>query len=551
MSNARDRLVSFGAGLLVIVLALLVVVAVLNAQNNGRDALESLQLSQVQQLARSLDAELAAVFGQAAGFGGTKPWDLTIGDLPDQLRLQALQAANPSAGTGYVLVDHTGMITNGTLLSQTSPGHIVDRAGLTTALAQGRPAVLPVGPGLTTPLPTAAVVFPVTDANHGPGGGLLVEVAVAPDSLFNQSVTALRRGRTVVYSFIDTNGVVVASSDTTSLGKKAPDEMQATRTGFRRHGSDVIVTEPVPTAGWRVAFKESSKEFEGALTGPLRSALLLIAVAALLAGGLTFFVLLSRLRAAREEQRRLRNINDAREEFISIVSHELRTPATGQLGFLETTLDHWDALDDSERKSALMHGLTNARRLHALTRDILSTASIEAGEMPYVFEPVDLRDAVSASADAVTSGPPVELHLPDQPCVVRGDPGRLHQVMTNLLDNAVKNSPTDLPIEVSLKTTPDGDALVEVHDSGTGMTDEQARRAFEKFARGRNTGVEGTGLGLYISQRIVQAHDGRIWIAIDESPGTTVAFTLPLLSSEPAPPPPPAPTSAEKAATGG
>src|SRR2546423_7873535 len=214
MSNVRDRLVSFGAGLLVIVLALLVVVAVLNAQNNGRDALEGLQLSQVQQLARSLDAELAAVFGQAAGFGGTKPWNLTLGDLPDQLRLQALQAANPSASTGYVLVDHTGMITNGTLLSQTSPGHTVDRSGLTTALAQGRPAVLPVGSGLTTPLPTAGVVFPIVDAKHGPGGGLIVEVAVAAPSLFYPTVTPPRPRRPPVLRLLHTHRRPPASCDT-------------------------------------------------------------------------------------------------------------------------------------------------------------------------------------------------------------------------------------------------------------------------------------------------------------------------------------------------
>src|SRR5436305_4254767 len=116
MSNFRDRLVGLLAGLVVIVLAGLVIVAVLSAQNNGRKALEDLQLSQVQQLARSLDAQVASVFGQAVGFGGTKPWNLAANDPTDAARLQALQATNPGAKTGYVLVDHNGVITNGTLL---------------------------------------------------------------------------------------------------------------------------------------------------------------------------------------------------------------------------------------------------------------------------------------------------------------------------------------------------------------------------------------------------------------------------------------------------
>jgi signal transduction histidine kinase len=403
----------------------------------------------------------------------------------------------------------------------------VSRNGLVAALQQGRPAVLPVGPGLTTPLPTADVMFPVLGVG-GVGGGLLIETTVSPDSLFNQSVTALRRGRTVVYSFIDSNGIIVASSDTTTLAQPAAAEFLIPTVGFHRHGSDVLVTEPVPAAGWKVAFKESSKEFEGSLTGPLRSALLLIALAAVIGGGLTFFALLARLRAAREEERRLRSINDAREEFISIVSHELRTPATGQLGFLETTLDHWEGLEDGERKAAVSHALTNARRLHALTRDILSTASIEAGEVPYVFESIDLRGVLKSSAAALTPGTKIELNIPSEPCTVQADPGRIEQVMANLFDNAIKNSPPDRAISVVLRVTPDGDAMVEVTDRGTGMTDEQAGRAFEKFARGRDTGVEGTGLGLYICRRIVEAHGGRIWVALSGAPGTTISFTLPL-----------------------
>jgi len=523
----RDRILSVIAGVMVLVLAGLIIVAVLSAQNNGRKALENLQVAQVQQLARSLDSEVASAFTAIAGFIGPKPWNLTPGDPADTRRLQAFQDQNPAARTGYLLVDRSGTITSGTLLTGASIGQPVNRTGLVGALQQGKPAILPAGPGLTTPLPTIDLMLPVAQAGGGPGGAIVLESEVAADSPFSQQVAALRRGRTVTYSFIDTNGVVVASSDPSALGKQAAPELLDPRFGFHRHGSDVITAEPVPSAGWRTVFKESRSEFEGELTGPLRSALLLIALAAVVGGGLTVFALLARLRSAREEQRRLRSINDAREEFISIVSHELRTPATGQLGFLETTLDHWDGLSEGERKSALAHALTNARRLHALTRDILSTASIEAGELPYVFEVVDLRSVVTSAAAAGLPGPPVEVHTPDEPCAVRADPGRLQQVLTNLLDNASKNSPVDRPVEVAVKITADGDALVEVTDQGTGMTEEQAGRAFEKFARGRDQSIEGTGLGLYICRRIIEAHGGHIWITSRAGPGTTISFTLP------------------------
>jgi signal transduction histidine kinase len=308
---------------------------------------------------------------------------------------------------------------------------------------------------------------------------------------------------------------------------------------------DVVVVEPVPSAGWTVAFKESAKEFEGSLTGPLHSALLLIALAAVIGAGLTFFALMARLRAAREEQRRLRSVNDAREEFISIVSHELRTPVTGQLGFLETTLDHWDGLEEGERKAAVSRAMTNARRLHALTRDILSTASIEAGELPYTFETVDVRRPVAASLAAMPAGPMVEVDTPPEPCIVRADPARVQQVMTNLLDNAVKSSPAELPIHVSVRPTADGQVMVEVRDRGTGMTDDQAKRAFEKFVRSREGGVEGTGLGLYICRRIVEAHGGRIWVAQGVVAGTTICFSLPLVPATTGASGPPAPDDRE------
>jgi signal transduction histidine kinase len=285
--------------------------------------------------------------------------------------------------------------------------------------------------------------------------------------------------------------------------------------------------------GWTAAFRQSTSEFEGDLTGPLRTSLLLLAVVGALGAGLTFFLLVSRLRAARREQQRLTDINDAREEFISIVSHELRTPATGQLGFLQTLLDHWDSLSDADRRQTVSQAYANARRLHALSRDVLDTASIEAGELPYAFEVLDLRTAVEGAIHGLPSRDhEVQVAIADEAMLVRADPERVQQVLVNMIDNAMKNSPVGTTIDVRASTT-SSDALVEVSDRGLGMGDDEFERSFEKFSRGRNAGVSGTGLGLYISRKIIDAHGGRIWASHREGGGATVAFTLPLVPVAP------------------
>ena len=99
----------------------------------------------------------------------------------------------------------------------------------------------------------------------------------------------------------------------------------------------------------------------------------------MLAVGLALVVILvRRLRQAQEEERRLRELSRSQEEFISVVSHELRTPVAGVLGFLQTTLDHWDVMSEGERQRAIGRAMSIARRLHSLTRDVLDTSTIEA-----------------------------------------------------------------------------------------------------------------------------------------------------------------------------
>jgi signal transduction histidine kinase len=295
----------------------------------------------------------------------------------------------------------------------------------------------------------------------------------------------------------------------------------------------LIVVEPVKSAGWRTVFRQDVDEFQGALTDPLYTALAYVVVAGVLAAGVVVLTLGRRLRRAREEQRRLEEISAVREEFISIVSHELRTPVAGMLGFLQTTLDHWEVMTEGERQRAITRAMSSARRLHSLTRDVLDTSSIEAEGMTYTMIETDLRAEITSAVGAERDLRPdriFSLELPDDPAWVRCDPDRVQQVMTNLLDNAVKSSPPLTPVEVSVALV--GEQVeVSVRDHGPGLSDVELTRVFEKFVRGRTSTPTGTGLGLYISRQLVEAQGGAIRAERGDDGGARFVVTLPCVEA--------------------
>lgn len=534
-TTRRDRLVIGGAVLLVIATAGLVLATVLRAQADGTRALRRLQLAQVQQLARSMDTRIASVFESFQGLAGAPPlWNATVRDVSDKARLDQLQALNPKARTGFFLVNSGGVVTNGTLLRDPAAvGTAYSKPGLEGVLA-GTPAILPVGPGLTTAQPVIVIAYPLRDVTQKVIGAMLVESDVSVESAFNAEVAQLRSGKTGEFTFVDEAGVVVASSDATLLGKPLDEPVLASSaTGIRRAHDQIVVVEPVRSAGWRAVFRQDVDDFEGALTGPLRSALAYVIVAGLLGAGVALVTLARRLRRAREEQRRLEEIAAVREEFISIVSHELRTPVAGMMGFLQTTLDHWEVMTDDERQRAITRAMSSARRLHSLTRDVLDTSSIEASGMTYALEDVDLREEISQAVAAERDLRPdrvITLEVPDGPAWVRCDTDRVRQVVTNLLDNAVKSSPPMAPIEVYV--TDDGASVeVSVRDHGPGLSDAELTRVFEKFVRGRTSTPTGTGLGLYISRLLVEAQGGTIRAGRGPDGGAVFTIALPRASA--------------------
>jgi len=518
--------------------AVLVGLLLRSAEERGVHALEDAIDAEVQAIGGSQNQRFLNIFSGAAGLSNPQgdPFRLEEGSPEDLAELEGLLRLAPNLRSGFYLLDADGTITQGVQLLGDSVGDQFswpgfDELSASPTFAQGVGGVLPVSEGLTTEEPVLAFILPILDPATGTRRGAFVfESVVASDSDFNKEIGSLQRGDTGEYLFYDNAGSVIGSNDASLLGRKLTDRRLLDEpVGVHRFGGQLVVLADVPAAGWRVAFRQDIGEFEQPLAGPLQSAGLVLIVALLAAGFVLTVLLQRRLQAARAEQERLRQLTGAQQELISIVSHELRTPVAGVLGFLETTIDHWDAMEDAERRSAVTRALANAQRLQAMTRDVLDTQSVEAGVLVHVLEPLDLAAEIEmavAAARALAPDRTFQLHAPEEPVWVNGDADRLHQVLANLLDNAQKSSPVVEPIDIEVGG--DGEVVeVRIRDHGAGIAEEALERIFDKFVRERGDSVSGTGLGLYISRQVVDAHGGRIWAESEPGSGATFHVSLP------------------------
>ena len=538
MSSMRDRARPALAAALVGLVAISVIALLRTASDRGTQALKDAKLAQVEATANSFNARINAELGSVTGLGSS-PWQLTPGSKADAAVLHTFDV-DPNAKSGFFLIDGHDRVTSGVLLRPGAVGSRFAAPGWEQAkakLAASPVAVLPVSKtGLTTELPSYDFVVAIRGRTPGSvRGALVLEQALTSDSPFQQEIAQLadRKASSAAWFFVDTSGSIVVTTQTSSLGKRVENPRYLTaHEGLSDIGKRIVVTADVPTLGWRVVFREDHSQFVSALSGPLQIAGLIL-VLVLLAGGMTMVVMLvRRLNESREQEQRLRELTRSQAEFISVVSHELRTPVAGVLGFLQTTVDHWSSLSDADRLSTVRRAVTNARRLQAMTRDVLDTESIESGRLGYAFQQVDLeselRTAVEGSqgADAAQQ---VSLVVPPQRVAIEADPDRLQQVLANLLENARKNTPPGEPIAIEAKVVGDaGQSKVQVSvvDRGPGVDADSLERIFDKFVRGNDNAVTGTGLGLYIVRRIVEAHHGRIWC--ESSPGNRTAFTFEL-----------------------
>jgi two-component system, OmpR family, sensor histidine kinase KdpD len=236
--------------------------------------------------------------------------------------------------------------------------------------------------------------------------------------------------------------------------------------------------------------------------------------------------------AERATVEELRRLSALRADFVSLVSHELRSPMTAVMGAARTLQERSDELTERQRDVLLALIVREAERLAALVGDVLDTSRIEAGTFSYSFDAVDLRRLVEdAVVSAMLSQADVLVHtLPPEPLPdVHGDRERLRQVLTNLIDNAVKYSVDGGEVEVSAWAE-DGFARVAVADRGPGIPDDQQELIFEKFGRAKLPGSSkpGTGLGLFIARSIAEAHGGAVEVRSRDGGGAVFTLSLPL-----------------------
>ncbi|GAA1012584.1 two-component sensor histidine kinase [Acrocarpospora pleiomorpha] len=235
--------------------------------------------------------------------------------------------------------------------------------------------------------------------------------------------------------------------------------------------------------------------------------------------------LASALRAREQSERRLRH-------FVADASHELRTPLTSIRGFAEL-YHHGQQARDPVAERLLGRIENEARRMGVLVEDMLLLARLDR-EPVLEQGTVDLRvlagDVVHA-ARARDPGRPIALEVPADPVTVLGDEHRLHQVIGNLVGNAVTHTTGRVSVEVA---RPDpGTALVAVRDQGEGIDPAHLPHVFDRFYRadpGRSRAYGGTGLGLAIAAALVEAHQGRIEVTSTPGEGTTFKVALPFIS---------------------
>ncbi len=235
-------------------------------------------------------------------------------------------------------------------------------------------------------------------------------------------------------------------------------------------------------------------------------------------------------RKYRELYEKLQELYNLRSIFVSDVSHHLRTPLTVINGQVEVTLRQERKVE--EYKEVLQIITEETKHLSKIVDSLLTLAKADAGNLVFLQEEVDLSEICQhllkqACLLANDKGIQFE-HEIENNCLLRGDPNRLAELISNLIENAVKYTPPGNSIKVALKNTPDK-IIFTVIDTGIGIPPEETNKIFDRFYRGKNTPPKskGAGLGLAICHSIVKAHGGTIEVLSQVGKGSTFQVTLP------------------------
>jgi signal transduction histidine kinase len=278
--------------------------------------------------------------------------------------------------------------------------------------------------------------------------------------------------------------------------------------------------------------------------GPLGEAEML--TAQVLADVLTAYVMNAQARSALEAAverercaaRDLRSLSDERNDFVATLVHELGNPLASIAGFAEMLEQEPDELTDTQRHYIYaIH--RNSDRLRALTTDLLALFRLGPEAVHGAYTEVDLRAVVAAVRGAVATAPEtravdVVFLVPERPVVVHGHRGDLERMLSNLMSNALKYTPSGGTVTCALRQQ-DGHTTLEVRDTGIGIPEEEQGKLFTKFFRAttaKERGIQGTGLGLAIVKSVAHRHAGTIAVSSRVGGGTLVSVRLPVVREQ-------------------
>jgi signal transduction histidine kinase len=230
-------------------------------------------------------------------------------------------------------------------------------------------------------------------------------------------------------------------------------------------------------------------------------------------------------------------IDEFRREFLAMVSHEIRNPNSVVCGFIDHVVTHGSELDEERIERLLRRASENAHRVNRLVDDLITVVELGGDGFTFDLRPVPLPRPLGHVVEEVreASGRHIEFAPPAGLRAALVDEDRQIQILTNLLTNAVKFSPEESCILVTIEDQGEQIA-VSVRDQGEGISEADQRRLFRPFSQvecAHRDGARGTGLGLYISRLLVEGQGGQIWV--DSRPGQGSAFTYTAVPAEPPP----------------
>jgi len=225
---------------------------------------------------------------------------------------------------------------------------------------------------------------------------------------------------------------------------------------------------------------------------------------------------------------------EAKHEYVALIAHDLRTPLTavqGQAQALQLRSQRKGNGDRADVRS-LEAIVANTRRMEAMIQDLIESSQLESGALLLRLTPIDLSRLaaeVVAQLTSVEDRQRIRVLASTRGPLISADAARIERVLMNLLQNALKYSPADAPVELEVQQVA-GEAVVGVIDHGAGIPVDELPRLFQRFSRVGEAAVgpSGFGLGLYIARLIVEAHGGRVWAESEVGTGSRIGFALPL-----------------------